>query len=72
MLPGFLRAYFAIVFYLMKTHPFSNFPLKIEASLGELNPKEIKSSFYNFIPAQSPWHPPEYPRYPQVPPGFFL
>jgi hypothetical protein len=25
-----------------ENHPFSNFPLKIEASLGELNPTEIK------------------------------
>jgi hypothetical protein len=25
-----------------ENHPFSNFPVKIEASLGELNPTEIK------------------------------
>jgi len=31
------------IFLTDENHPFSNFPLKYQASLGELNPIEIKN-----------------------------
>src|SRR5680860_1357281 len=41
--------------YFNENHPFSNFPPKYEASLGELNPIEIKISKTDFLLKANLW-----------------